>query len=53
MADRSNPVMNPTGLSDDECKEVHGLFMRGLMFWAGASLVAHALVWSWLPWFPG
>ncbi len=47
------PVLNHTGLTDDEAKEVHAFFMRGVTIWAGAALVAHMLVWSWLPWFPG
>ena len=53
MLDTSNAVMNATGLSDEECKEVHAQFMKGLMFWVVASFIAHALVWSWMPWFPG
>jgi light-harvesting complex 1 beta chain len=48
----TNPVMNTTGLDDDQCKEVHAFFMRGVTIWAGVSLIAHLMVWSWLPWFP-
>jgi light-harvesting complex 1 beta chain len=51
MADK--PAMNPTGLSDDEAKEVHAYFMKGATLFGGAALVAHLLAWSWLPWFPG
>lgn len=54
MADpKSNPVLNPTGLTDEECQEVHDYFQRGLLFWVGVAAVAHLLVWQWLPWFPG
>lgn len=52
MAD-NNAVMNSTGLTDDEAKEVHTMFMRGAMLWGGVSLIAHFLTYSWLPWFPG
>jgi len=45
-------MMNHTGLTDDQCKEVHAFFMRGTTLWAGVALVAHFLVWAWLPWFP-
>ncbi|MEM1384025.1 MAG: light-harvesting antenna LH1, beta subunit [Pseudomonadota bacterium] len=45
-------AMNHTGLSDDECKEVHAIFVRGVVLWSGAAAVAHMLVWIWLPWFP-
>ena len=51
MADGN--AMNSTGLTDEECKEVHGYFVRGTMVWAGAAAVAHLLTWQWLPWFPG
>ena len=47
------PILNPNGLTDDECKELHAYFMKGLYGWAAVAAVAHALVWSWLPWFPG
>lgn len=54
MADPTpSPAMNRTGLSDDECKEVHEYITRGTMLWAGVAFVAHVLVYSWLPWFPG
>lgn len=53
MADQENPALNSTGLSDDECKEVHALFMRGTTIWIIVAALAHMLVWSWLPWFPG
>jgi hypothetical protein len=49
----SNPVLNPTGLSDAECQEVHGYFMKGAVAWGVTSLIAHLLTYSWLPWFPG
>ncbi len=51
--DETNPVMNNTGLTDDQCKEVHGFFMKGITIWVIASAVAHMLTYSWMPWFPG
>ncbi|MGF1605357.1 MAG: light-harvesting protein [Rhodothalassiaceae bacterium] len=50
---KENPVLNPTGLSDAECQEVHSFFMKGLTIWVAVSAGAHVLVWAWLPWFPG
>lgn len=44
--------MNNTGLSDDQCKEVHKMFMRGVVLWVVVSAVAHMLTYSWMPWFP-
>lgn len=54
MSDAPSPnkVLNRTGLSEDEAKEVHAFFMRGLTIWVVVAAVAHMLVWSWLPWFP-
>ncbi|MEM0922265.1 MAG: light-harvesting protein [Pseudomonadota bacterium] len=52
MADSPSPAMNRTGLTDDECKEVHDYICRGMIIWGGAAFVAHVLVYSWLPWFP-
>ncbi|SEA69494.1 light-harvesting antenna LH1, beta subunit [Rubrimonas cliftonensis] len=48
-----NSVMNPNGISDDEAKEIHGYFVRGVQVWAAVAFIAHVLVWQWLPWFPG
>ena len=53
MAESPKPVLNNTGLTDEECKEVHAVFMKGVTVWAGAALVAHLLAYSWMPWFPG
>lgn len=45
-------AMNHTGLTDDEAKEVHAYFVKGTMYWGVVALLAHFLVYSWLPWFP-
>lgn len=47
-----NKVLNPNGLTDEQCKEIHGHFMTGLAFWVGAAFFAHLLAWQWMPWFP-
>jgi light-harvesting complex 1 beta chain len=48
-----NSVLNHTGLSDAECQEVHSYFMKGATVWGVTALIAHLMVYSWLPWFPG
>jgi light-harvesting complex 1 beta chain len=50
---RTPMAENESGLTDDECKELHATFMKGTYIWAGAALFAHFLVYSWMPWFPG
>ncbi|MEM9009873.1 MAG: light-harvesting antenna LH1, beta subunit [Pseudomonadota bacterium] len=53
MADSPAPdVTNTTGLTDEQCQELHALFTRGTAIWAGVAAVAHLLVWQWKPWFP-
>ncbi len=42
-----------TGLTDDQAKELHEIYMRGLVLFTGVAVVAHFLVWLWRPWFPG
>ena len=43
--------VNPSGLNDDECQEVHKYFIQGYLLWAAGALFAHSLVWIWRPWF--
>ncbi|MGF1503263.1 MAG: light-harvesting antenna LH1, beta subunit [Paracoccaceae bacterium] len=50
MADES---LSLTGLTDDQAKELHEIYMRGLVLFSGVAVVAHFLVWLWRPWFPG
>lgn len=52
MADM-NPAMNRTGLTDDECKEVAKYFVDAFKVFAATALVAHLLVFAWMPWFTG
>ena len=42
-----------TGLTSDQAREFHALYMRGLMGFTAIAIVAHVLVWIWRPWFPG
>ncbi|MGF1552344.1 MAG: light-harvesting antenna LH1, beta subunit [Paracoccaceae bacterium] len=41
-----------TGLTDDEAKDFHEVYMSGLILFTGVAVVAHILVWLWRPWFP-
>lgn len=42
-----------TGLTDAEAREFHGFFMSGFIGFTIIAIIAHILVWSWRPWFPG
>ena len=41
-----------SGLTEQEAKEFHGLFMTGFIGFTLIAIVAHILVWSWRPWLP-
>lgn len=41
-----------TGLTDEEAKDFHEVYMSGLVLFTGVAVVAHILVWLWRPWFP-
>jgi len=43
--------MNPSGLTDEECQEFHGYYIKGYLLWAVGAFFAHSLVWVWRPWF--
>jgi len=50
MADTTGSL---TGLSEDEAREFHKLFMQSFIGFTGIAVFAHILVWSWRPWIPG
>ena len=42
-----------TGLSDQEAKDFHGIFMSSFIIFTVIAVVAHFLAWQWRPWLPG
>ena len=51
MADNRQGSLS--GLSDQEAKEFHGIFMTSFIIFTLIAVVAHFLVWQWRPWLPG
>lgn len=45
-----NKTTSLTGLSDDEAKEFHGIFLQSMIAFFGVAIFAHILVWAWRPW---
>jgi light-harvesting complex 1 beta chain len=41
----------PSGLTEAEAKEFHGVLMGSMIGFFILNLIAHGLVWSWRPWF--
>lgn len=50
MAERQGSL---SGLTENEAKEFHGVFMMSFILFLVIAIIAHFLVWSWRPWFPG
>ncbi|CAA2141245.1 light-harvesting antenna LH1, beta subunit [Hyphomicrobium sp. ghe19] len=42
-----------SGLTEQEAKEFHGIFMTSFILFTVIAIVAHILVWMWRPWLPG
>lgn len=53
MADRDAKTGSFSGLTDDEAKSFHSIFMGSFVLFTIIAIVAHILVWMWRPWFPG
>jgi light-harvesting complex 1 beta chain len=44
--------MSASGLTPEEAKEFHGIFMTSFIIFTIIAIVAHFLVWQWRPWLP-
>jgi light-harvesting complex 1 beta chain len=42
-----------SGLTEQEAKEFHSIFMTSFILFTLIAIVAHVLVWMWRPWLPG
>lgn len=51
--DRDERTGSFSGLTADEAKEFHRIFMTSFILFTVIAIVAHFLVWNWRPWFPG
>lgn len=47
MADNRGSL---TGLTDQEAKEFHSIFVQSFIMFTVIAIIAHFLVWSWRPW---
>ena len=48
MADKRDGSLS--GLTEQEAKEFHGIFMSSFIGFTIIAIVAHVLVWNWRPW---
>ena len=51
MADNKQGSLS--GLTEQEAKEFHGIFMTSFIIFTLIAVVAHFLAWQWRPWLPG
>jgi light-harvesting complex 1 beta chain len=51
MADRQDSSLS--GLTENEAREFHGIFVQSFVLFTVIAIVAHFLVWMWRPWLPG
>lgn len=42
-----------SGLTEEEAKEFHRIFVTSFLIFTVIALVAHILAWQWRPWLPG
>lgn len=42
-----------SGLTEDEAKSFHGMFVTSFIVFVVIAIVAHWAVWQWRPWIPG
>ncbi|HJL15015.1 MAG TPA: light-harvesting antenna LH1, beta subunit [Sandaracinaceae bacterium LLY-WYZ-13_1] len=42
-----------SGLTEEEAKEFHSIFIRSFVVFTAVAIVAHVLAWMWRPWLPG
>jgi len=51
MADRQDSSLS--GLTENEAREFHGIFVQSFVLFTVIAIVAHFLVWMWRSWFLG
>jgi light-harvesting complex 1 beta chain len=42
-----------SGLSEQEAKEFHKIFVVSFIVFTAIAIIAHILAWQWRPWLPG
>jgi light-harvesting complex 1 beta chain len=53
MAETDRRTGSISGLTEQEAREFHRIFVTSFLIFVGIAIVAHILAWSWRPWLPG
>lgn len=51
MAELDRRSGSISGLTDQEAREFHGIFVSSFIGFTVIAIIAHVLVWMWRPWF--
>lgn len=51
--DKQDQNQSISGLSEQEAKEFHKIFIVSFIVFVAIAIVAHILAWQWRPWLPG
>ena len=51
--DNQDQKQSVSGLSEQEAKEFHKIFVVSFIVFTAIAVIAHILAWQWRPWFPG
>jgi light-harvesting complex 1 beta chain len=51
LSDRQNGSVS--GLTEQEAREFHRIFMTSFIVFVVIAIIAHILAWQWRPWLPG
>lgn len=51
--DHQDQNQSISGLSEQEAKEFHKIFIVSFIVFVAIAIVAHILAWQWRPWLPG
>jgi light-harvesting complex 1 beta chain len=49
----ADPAVSLSGLTEDQARAFHRMFVISFLIFLGIAIVAHILVWQWRPWIPG
>jgi light-harvesting complex 1 beta chain len=53
MSDEDERSQSLSGLTENEAKEFHKIFLVSFLVFVVIALIAHVLAWQWRPWLPG
>lgn len=51
--DNQDRKQSISGLSEQEAKEFHKIFIVSFIVFVAIAIIAHILAWQWRPWLPG